>query len=152
MFRSAIAIYNHGVGSDLRGPPWGKYTTSPLSGLVSEIILRDFSKQFRMNWVVNASTGEYHALHATPTGIASDPYLASYGVEQSIQLSDKIMTLDPPVDVVYSSPFYRCLQTIKPTMEKLATAGRTDGKVRVDNGIRYETQHRHKPSPPKNSN
>lgn len=27
------------------------------------------------------------------------------------------MTLDPPVEVVYSSPFYRCLQTIAPFVE-----------------------------------
>jgi len=90
-----------------------------------------------MNWIVDASTGEYHATHKTPTGIPSDPYLASYGVEQAKQLADKVMTLDPPVDVVYSSPFYRCLQTITPTVEKLQAAGRTDGKVRVENGLRY---------------
>lgn len=46
------------------------------------------------------------------------------------------MTLDPPVGVVYSSPFYRCLQTIKPAVEALTAAGKLDGKVRVENGIR----------------
>lgn len=71
----------------------------------------------------------------TPTGIPSDPALASYGEGQALQLADKIATLDPPVDVIYSSPFYRCLQTIQPTVEKLVSNGRTDGKVKVENGI-----------------
>jgi transcription factor C subunit 7 len=28
-----------------------------------------------------------------------------------------LMTLDPPIDAVYSSPYYRCLQTITPFVE-----------------------------------
>lgn len=59
-------------------------------------------------------------------------------MDQAEQLSHKILTLDPPVDVVYSSPFYRCLQTLKPTVEKLETEGRLQGEkkmVRVDNGF-----------------
>jgi len=95
---------------------------------------------YRSNWVVDPSTGEYYANIPSPTGIASDPALASYGVEQAKQLAGKIVTLDPPIDVVYSSPFYRCLQTLKPTMEKLKEEGRLKGemgKVRVDNGIRW---------------
>lgn len=39
------------------------------------------------------------------------------------------------MDVVYASPFYRCLQTIKPTVAKLVSQGQTDGKVRVENGV-----------------
>jgi len=94
---------------------------------------------YRSNWVVDPSTGEYYTNIPSPTGIASDPALASYGVEQAKQLAEKIVTLDPPVDVVYSSPFYRCLQTLKPTMEKLKEEGRLQdemAKVRVDNGLR----------------
>lgn len=88
---------------------------------------------------MDPSTGTYNTTIPSPTGIASDPALASYGVEQAEQLAEKIITLEPPVDVVYSSPFYRCLQTLKPTIKKLDEEGRLKGensKVRVDNGIR----------------
>ncbi|OJD30103.1 phosphoglycerate mutase-like protein [Diplodia corticola] len=92
-----------------------------------------------MNWVVDPNTGEYKSttLSSTPTGIPSDPALASYGEQQAAQLADKILTLDPPVDVIYSSPFYRCLQTLKPAAAQLfAPEGRLSGKkIRVENGL-----------------
>ncbi|KAG6031486.1 hypothetical protein E4U41_007562 [Claviceps citrina] len=53
----------------------------------------------------------------SPTGIQGDPALTSYGVDQSKELGAHLMTLDPPVEKVYSSPFYRCLQTMAPFME-----------------------------------
>ncbi|KAK0618702.1 Transcription factor tau 55 kDa subunit [Lasiodiplodia hormozganensis] len=94
---------------------------------------------FRMNWVVDPNTGEYKSttLSSTPTGIPSDPALASYGEQQAAQLADKLLSLDPPIDVVYSSPFYRCLQTLKPASERLfAPDGRLSGqKIRVENGL-----------------
>ncbi|KAF2087107.1 phosphoglycerate mutase family protein [Saccharata proteae CBS 121410] len=90
---------------------------------------------FRMNWVVDPETGTYNSSTPTPTGIPSDPALASYGVQQAEQLADKVLTLDPPVDVVYSSPFYRCLQTLKPSVERLFAEGKGGGKVRVENGL-----------------
>ncbi|KAF2143305.1 uncharacterized protein K452DRAFT_286135 [Aplosporella prunicola CBS 121167] len=91
---------------------------------------------FRMNWVVNPDTGEYKssAVSKTPTGIPSDPALAAYGEQQAAELAGEIMTLDPPVDLMYSSPFYRCLQTLKPTVEKLNAEGKS-GKIRVENGL-----------------
>lgn len=90
-----------------------------------------------MNWSVDPATGHYRTSTPTPTGIPSDPQLASYGCEQAEQLGEHIVTLDPPVDVVYSSPFYRCLQTIRPAVERLIDEGRTDGKVRVENGVGF---------------
>ncbi|KAL0259723.1 C6 zinc cluster transcription factor-like protein [Diplodia seriata] len=94
---------------------------------------------FRMNWVVDPNTGEYKStiLASTPTGIPSDPALASYGEQQAAQLAGKLLTLDPPIDVIYSSPFYRCLQTLKPAAEQLfAPDGRLSGKkIRVENGL-----------------
>ncbi|KAB8437352.1 hypothetical protein FH972_025032 [Carpinus fangiana] len=86
-------------------------------------------------YVVRHGTGQYYSGVPTPTGIPSDPALASYGEDQAEHLADKIASLNPPVDVVYSSPFYRCLQTIKPTVKKLVASGRTDGKVKVENGV-----------------
>lgn len=91
---------------------------------------------YRMNWVVDPKTGTYHATHRTPTGIPSDPALASYGVEQADQLADRIAALDPFPDIFYSSPFYRCLQTIKPAFERtLESKGREPRQLRIDTGL-----------------
>lgn len=46
-----------------------------------------------------------------------DPALTAHGVDQSRELGRHLMTLDPPVEAVYSSPYYRCLQTITPFVE-----------------------------------
>lgn len=73
--------------------------------------------QFRSNWVVDAVTGVYSAAFPSPTGIAADPALTSHGVVQAEELSRHLMTLDPPIEAVYSSPYYRCLQTIDPFIE-----------------------------------
>ncbi|KAK7525865.1 histidine phosphatase superfamily [Phyllosticta citriasiana] len=93
---------------------------------------------FRMNWVVNPNTGEYKSnIITTPTGIPSDPALASYGEHQAAELAEKLLSLDPPIDAIYSSPFYRCLQTLKPTAEKLfGEGGRLAGQdIKVENGL-----------------
>lgn len=46
-----------------------------------------------------------------------DPALTAHGVDQSRELGRHLTTLDPPVEAVYSSPYYRCLQTITPFVE-----------------------------------
>ncbi|KAA6412089.1 MAG: phosphoglycerate mutase [Lasallia pustulata] len=71
---------------------------------------------FRVNWTLNPATGEYHTNVPSPTRIPSDPPLAAYGVEQATQLAARVATLDPPVGAVYSSPFYRCLETLRPVV------------------------------------
>lgn len=48
----------------------------------------------------------------------TDPPLTSYGVEQANELADHVLKLEPPIDRVYSSPYYRCLQTINPFVAK----------------------------------
>lgn len=95
------------------------------------------SHQFRSNWVVDPVTGTYTSNLPTPTGIASDPSLAAHGVNQSKELASHISTLDPPVDVIYSSPFYRCLQTLAPSVSALNTSRPDDSKLRihVENGL-----------------
>ncbi|EMC92326.1 hypothetical protein BAUCODRAFT_569680 [Baudoinia panamericana UAMH 10762] len=85
---------------------------------------------YRSNWVVDPQTGEYSSNVRTPTGIPSDPALASYGVLQAQQLADHLLQVEPPVDLVYSSPFYRCIQTLAPFTDALAQRKGTD-KVRV---------------------
>ncbi|KAK3678763.1 C6 zinc cluster transcription factor-like protein [Recurvomyces mirabilis] len=69
---------------------------------------------FRSNWVVDPNTGTYSSNITSPTGIPSDPALASYGVKQAEQLGEHLSNLQPPVDIIFSSPFYRCIQTLVP--------------------------------------
>ncbi|CAF3464912.1 hypothetical protein SNK03_008289 [Fusarium graminearum] len=72
---------------------------------------------FRSGWSVDPLTGVYTATIRSPTGIPADPALTSYGVSQAKEMGKHLMTLEPPIDVVYSSPYYRCLQTITPFIE-----------------------------------
>ncbi|KAE9379041.1 phosphoglycerate mutase-like protein [Stipitochalara longipes BDJ] len=92
---------------------------------------------FRSNWAVDAQTGQYSSSIPSPTGIASDPALASHGVDQSHQLAVHLKSLDPAIERFFSSPFYRCIQTILPTVEALAVT--TDDpetkKIRAENGL-----------------
>jgi transcription factor C subunit 7 len=108
------------------------------------------ASQFRSNWVVNPN-GEYTASIPSPTGIPSDPALASYGVVQSKELATHLKTLDPPIQRFYSSPFYRCLQTINPAVEAISfqTADTRTHKIRGENGIGewYGTARFSHPSP-----
>ena len=99
--------------------------------------LTQSSTQYRSTWTVDAATGEYSASFPSPTGIPSDPALTGYGEDQSKQLADRILSLHPSVDVIYSSPYYRCLQTIRPVMQRLPTASKTKKTVRVEYGLRY---------------
>ena len=107
--------------------------------------------QFRSNWVVDADTGVYSGSIPSPTGIASDPALAGYGVAQARELADHLVTVDPPIDVFYSSPFYRCIQTIYPTIEKAEALKPSVPKrtVRGDTGVGewYGTARFDHPSP-----
>lgn len=73
----------------------------------------------------------------SPTGIPTDPPLTSKGVQQSKELAKYLSSLEPPVDVIYSSPFYRCLQTLKPFTDEHFSKGKASGKIRIDRGIGY---------------
>ncbi|KAF2222548.1 histidine phosphatase superfamily [Elsinoe ampelina] len=94
---------------------------------------------FRSNWVVNPQTGAYSHTFPTPTGIPSDPSLASHGVEQSHDLARHLISLQPPISAIYSSPFYRCLQTLSPTVTSLnairASSSLPPLPIRIDTGI-----------------
>ncbi|KAG5941384.1 hypothetical protein E4U60_007919 [Claviceps pazoutovae] len=88
---------------------------------------------FRSSWSVDPKSGVYSGI-PSPTGIQGDPSLTSYGIDQSKELGAHLMTLDPGVDKVYSSPFYRCLQTMSPFMElqhQRAQTGSTHGQSPV---------------------
>jgi transcription factor C subunit 7 len=85
--------------------------------------------QFRSNWVVDPETGEYNSTIRSPTGIASDPALASYGVSQAEQLAQHLLATDPTIDAVYSSPFYRCIQTLAPFTAARTAQNSNDPKI-----------------------
>ncbi|KAI9809793.1 MAG: hypothetical protein M1825_000226 [Sarcosagium campestre] len=97
--------------------------------------------QFRASYSLDPETGVYTSAVRSPTGIPSDPPLTSYGEEQSRQLARHLHSLTPPIDRVYSSPMYRCLQTLQPSAE-LARSSTTSSSastawdvVRIENGI-----------------
>ncbi|KAI0122000.1 phosphoglycerate mutase-like protein [Daldinia grandis] len=99
---------------------------------------------FRSPWAVDPSTGNYTASVRSPTGLPTDPALASHGIEQANELAEYLLELDPPIEQVYSSPYYRCLQTIQPFVRKLRhlqtqSSGNVSGdpysEIRVDLGL-----------------
>ncbi|KAH8848025.1 hypothetical protein MCOR31_000127 [Pyricularia oryzae] len=88
---------------------------------------------FRSSWSVDPSTGEYFANIPSPTGIAVDPALTAYGVDQAKELGRHLLDhVRPPIERVYSSPFYRCLQTIEPFVRSKLEEGTQEGQATVD--------------------
>ncbi|KAJ7169928.1 phosphoglycerate mutase-like protein [Mycena filopes] len=68
---------------------------------------------FRMNWV--------NAVWKSETGLPRDPPLAAYGETQAQELADYFLSL-PEIErptAIFSSPYYRCLQTSKPVSKAL---------------------------------
>ncbi|KAL5049564.1 hypothetical protein BDW71DRAFT_204275 [Aspergillus fruticulosus] len=124
----------------------------------------------RLNWTIDYKTGTYSSQFPTPTGNPSDPTLTSHGVRQSHELAAHIVNGDvaPKPFRIYSSPFWRCLQTIEPAVRALNGAKeRLEGKevgegtggidpnaefeIRVENGLGEwfgSTTFFHHPSPP----
>ncbi|KXJ94494.1 histidine phosphatase superfamily [Microdochium bolleyi] len=72
---------------------------------------------FRTSWTVDPMTGKYSLGIRSPTGISNDPPLTSHGIDQSRELAAHLMKIEPAVDQVYSSPYYRCMQTIQPFVD-----------------------------------
>ncbi|KDQ12849.1 hypothetical protein BOTBODRAFT_33997 [Botryobasidium botryosum FD-172 SS1] len=68
---------------------------------------------FRQNWV----STEWK----TPTGLDRDPPLAAHGVDQAKELAQHILSFPASKrpTAIFSSPFYRCLQTAAPIAEAL---------------------------------
>jgi len=93
----------------------------------------------RLAWTLDPSTGIYTSRHPHPTALPADPPLASHGVRQAVETATYLHDLlvdDVRADRVrvYSSLFYRCLETLKPTVEALlhaTTSDDVDGKGRV---------------------
>ncbi|KAH8434217.1 phosphoglycerate mutase family protein [Aspergillus melleus] len=93
----------------------------------------------RLNWTIDYKTGTYISQFRTPTGNPADPTLTSHGVRQSHELAAHLSSpsFHPKPFRVYSSPFYRCLQTIQPSVEALkerqrARTSGVEGEGRID--------------------
>ncbi|KAK4123745.1 phosphoglycerate mutase-like protein [Parathielavia appendiculata] len=77
---------------------------------------------FRSNWLVDPSSGNYTTFIKSPTGGAADPALTAHGVDQSNELAVRLLAAHPPIERVYSSLYYRCLQTVEPFVRKAQEA------------------------------
>ncbi|WVF70217.1 hypothetical protein IAT40_005006 [Kwoniella sp. CBS 6097] len=72
---------------------------------------------FRSNWIDPS-------IRTGPTRMNRDPPLAAYGVEQAQILANfladqSITSPYPTPELVFSSPFYRCIETALPTLQAL---------------------------------
>ncbi|KAJ7631042.1 phosphoglycerate mutase-like protein [Roridomyces roridus] len=69
---------------------------------------------FRMNWV--------NSNWKSVTGLPRDPPLAAFGETQAQELADYFLSLpeDQRPTAIFSSPYYRCLQTAHPTAVALS--------------------------------
>ncbi|KAH6636596.1 histidine phosphatase superfamily [Chaetomium tenue] len=96
---------------------------------------------FRSNWLVDPSNGNYTAFIKSPTGGAADPALTAHGVDQANELAVRLLAVDPPIERVYSSLYYRCLQTVQPfvrqTQEEASETarGKPALKIRGETGL-----------------
>ncbi|GMF01650.1 unnamed protein product [Ambrosiozyma monospora] len=56
-----------------------------------------------------------------PTGIDSDPPLAPHGVDQSKEMGEYFYNLpeEEQPQLIFTSPFYRCVETVEPTAKNL---------------------------------
>lgn len=92
--------------------------------------------QFRSQFILDPASGQYSSPIPCPTGIPTDPALTSYGEAQAEQLAQRLAGIEPAIDVLYSSPFYRCIQTLGPTAARLGQArGGGAPAVRIETGL-----------------
>ncbi|KKY23480.1 putative phosphoglycerate mutase family protein [Phaeomoniella chlamydospora] len=94
----------------------------------------------RLAYHLDPSTGLYTSNIPFPTGLSNDPPLSARGVQQTQELAHHLTSLFTPLIqanslVVYSSCFYRCLETLKPWVRKLESTQDISLKVRPEPGI-----------------
>lgn len=104
---------------------------------VQEILL--LRHGHRLAWTFNPQTLTYTSTHSFPSGLPADPPLASHGVRQSHETAAHLSKLLLPQIkedrlVIYSSLFYRCLETLRPNIEAFHRLG-WKGKVRGETGV-----------------
>ncbi|KZT57427.1 phosphoglycerate mutase-like protein [Calocera cornea HHB12733] len=68
---------------------------------------------FRLSWITQT--------WSSPTGTPRDPPLAAYGHDQAKEMTAYFLSLpeEERPTAIYSSPYYRCLQTANPVAEAL---------------------------------
>lgn len=105
---------------------------------VTEILL--LRHGHRVAWTLDPTTGKYTANHPYPTKLPADPPLVSHGVDQADEtgayLAGQLGKLAKHDRLrVYSSLFYRCFQTLKPTVDRLRSSVAPDLQVRGERGF-----------------
>lgn len=73
-----------------------------------------------------------------PTGNAADPALSDYEITQSRELAahlTKNTGSSFPVERIYCSPYYRCLETVQPLVEAVAEGNKAKAIVRCEPGL-----------------
>ncbi|CAR26440.1 ZYRO0B09746p [Zygosaccharomyces rouxii] len=68
---------------------------------------------YRSNWLPQ---GPYPL---PPTGVDSDVPLAKHGIDQAKELAHYILSLGNQPEMIFSSPFYRCIETSEPIADIL---------------------------------
>ncbi|KAJ3762883.1 histidine phosphatase superfamily [Lentinula raphanica] len=68
---------------------------------------------FRLNWIT--------PVWESPTGLPRDPPLTAFGIAQARELADHFLSMseDQRPTLIFSSPYYRCLQTSQPSAQAL---------------------------------
>ncbi|KAL1898001.1 C6 zinc cluster transcription factor-like protein [Sporothrix stenoceras] len=98
-------------------------------------------EQFRSNWRGDPMLGDDAPPQPRlPTGNAADPALSDYGIIQSRELAahlTKNTGSAMPVERMYCSPYYRCLETVQPLVNTMTEAdgGKTKEVVRCEPGL-----------------
>lgn len=90
----------------------------------------------RLAWTLDPSTGKYTSNHPYPTRLPADPPLASHGVSQAQETGAHLGELLLPLARegrlrIYSSLFYRCIETLRPTVEALNAELEPEKQIRV---------------------
>ncbi|ODN90239.1 transcription factor C subunit 7 [Cryptococcus wingfieldii CBS 7118] len=89
---------------------------------------------FRSNWVDPA-------IKTGPTGMNRDPPLAAHGLDQSAHLASYLSSPSrtapyPTPEIVFTSPFYRCVQTALPTAQALGLVlGEGEDGLHLEHGL-----------------
>jgi transcription factor C subunit 7 len=109
--------------------------------VVTEILL--LRHGHRLAWTLDPSTGKYTSNHPFPTRLPADPPLAAHGARQAAETGAFFhkTLLDPARNDrlrIYSSLFYRCLETLRPTVEKLRAEFTDDTKILKSLEVRGE--------------
>lgn len=81
----------------------------------------------RLAWSLDPTTGHYSSTHPFPTSLPADPPLAAYGVRQAQETGEYLEkelleAVQKDTLRIYSSLFYRCLETLRPMVERLQKA------------------------------